>query len=67
MPQGFVGNRLIAKYSAAAAEALKGGELPETVGGALEAFGMKMEPFRMADMVGLDLGIQTLAAVRAVA
>ena len=48
---GFVGNRLIYQYSSAAAEALLAGALPEEVDAALEAFGMRMGPFRMADMV----------------
>ena len=57
---GFVGNRLIYQYSTAAAETLLAGALPEEVDAALEAFGMRMGPFRMADMVGLDLGVQAL-------
>ena len=59
---GFVGNRLINLYSAAAGEALLAGAYPEEVDAALEAFGMKMGPFRMADMVGLDLGVQAASS-----
>jgi 3-hydroxyacyl-CoA dehydrogenase len=55
---GFVGNRLIGQYSGMAAKILDTGATPAGVDGAIEAFGNKMGPFRMADMVGLDLGIQ---------
>lgn len=55
---GFVGNRLIGLYNAYAFEALKAGAKPHEVDAAIESFGMKMGPFRMADMVGLDLGVQ---------
>eukprot|EP00966_Prymnesium_polylepis_P051832 1200224-Prymnesium_polylepis.1 len=55
---GFVGNRLLYKYSAAAADAVLEGASPAQVDSALEAFGMRMGPFLMADLVGLDLGQQ---------
>jgi len=55
---GFVGNRLIFKYNEHAMLSLKSGAKPHEVDAAIEALGMKMGPFRMSDMVGLDLGIQ---------
>merc|ERR1719174_3390230 len=55
---GFVGNRLIGQYSGMAGKILEAGALPADVDSAIEGFGNKMGPFRMADMVGLDLGIQ---------
>merc|ERR1711865_689144 len=55
---GFVGNRLIGQYSGMAARILEAGAMPADVDGAIEGFGNKMGPFRMGDMVGLDLGIQ---------
>jgi len=55
---GFVGNRLIGQYSGMAGRILEGGAMPADVDSAIEGFGNKMGPFRMADMVGLDLGIQ---------
>jgi 3-hydroxyacyl-CoA dehydrogenase len=55
---GFVGNRLIFKYNEQSARILAAGALPNAVDSAIEGFGNKMGPFRMADMVGLDLGIQ---------
>jgi 3-hydroxyacyl-CoA dehydrogenase len=55
---GFVGNRLIFVYSGMASKALEAGALPADVDAAIEGFGSQMGPFRMDDMVGLDLGIQ---------
>jgi len=55
---GFVGNRMINFYSGAARAMCDQGALPEEVDGAARAFGFKMGPFAMADLVGLDLGIQ---------
>jgi 3-hydroxyacyl-CoA dehydrogenase len=55
---GFVGNRLIGQYSGMATKVLDMGVMPVEVDSAIEKFGNKMGPFRMADMVGLDLGIQ---------
>lgn len=57
---GFVGNRMVTFYSGAARGMLEFGLLPEQVDGALAKFGMKMGPFSMADLVGLDLGIQAV-------
>ena len=53
---GFIGNRMIARYSNAAHELLTAGALPQQVDRAMEEFGMKMGPFRMADLAGLDIG-----------
>jgi len=57
---GFVGNRLIGKYNEMARVVLAQGALPQQVDAAIEAFGNKMGPFRMGDMVGLDLGVGAL-------
>ena len=56
--RGFVGNRMIAFYSGAGRAALQQGALPEEVDAAARKFGMRMGVFAMADLVGLDLGIQ---------
>ena len=56
--QGFVGNRMVALYSGAARGAIVQGALPEEVDQAARNFGMRMGPMAMADLVGLDLGIQ---------
>ena len=49
---------MVAFYSSAARQALAQGALPEEVDAAALAFGMRMGPFAMSDLVGLDLGIQ---------
>lgn len=53
---GFIGNRMIAKYSRRAQELVEQGALPEQVDRAAEEFGMAMGPFRMADLAGNDIG-----------
>jgi len=53
---GFIGNRMIARYSDAAHELLMAGALPQQVDSAMQEFGMAMGPFRMGDMAGLDIG-----------
>ena len=56
--QGFIGNRMVGFTSGAARGALAQGALPEEVDRAAVDFGMRMGPMAMADLVGLDLGIQ---------
>ncbi len=53
---GFIGNRMLARYGAAANGLLGQGALPQQVDGALQKFGMAMGPFRMGDLAGLDIG-----------
>jgi 3-hydroxyacyl-CoA dehydrogenase len=53
---GFIGNRMIARYGEAAHDLLMAGALPQQVDAALEKFGMAMGPFRMSDLAGLDIG-----------
>ncbi|MGB1530709.1 MAG: 3-hydroxyacyl-CoA dehydrogenase NAD-binding domain-containing protein [Gammaproteobacteria bacterium] len=53
---GFIGNRMLAGYTYQANMLLLEGALPNQVDSALESFGMSMGPFRMMDLVGLDLG-----------
>ncbi len=53
---GFIGNRMLAGYTHQANMLLLEGALPNQVDNALESFGMSMGPFRMLDLVGLDLG-----------
>jgi 3-hydroxyacyl-CoA dehydrogenase len=55
--EGFIGNRMIARYSAAAHDLIMAGALPQQVDGALQDFGMAMGPFRMSDLAGLDIGL----------
>ena len=53
---GFIGNRMLARYGAAANLLLNQGALPQQVDGALQKFGLAMGPFRMGDLAGLDIG-----------
>ena len=53
---GFIGNRMLAGYTYQANMLLLEGAMPNQIDNALESFGMSMGPFRMMDLVGLDLG-----------
>ena len=53
---GFIGNRMVARYGMAAHDLLVAGALPQQIDAALQKFGMAMGPFRMADLAGLDIG-----------
>jgi 3-hydroxyacyl-CoA dehydrogenase len=53
---GFIGNRMLARYGGAAHELLMAGALPQQVDAALQDFGMAMGPFRVGDLAGLDIG-----------
>ncbi|HTP72556.1 MAG TPA: 3-hydroxyacyl-CoA dehydrogenase NAD-binding domain-containing protein [Burkholderiaceae bacterium] len=53
---GFIGNRMLARYGAAANGLLMQGALPQQVDKALERFGFAMGPFRVGDLAGLDIG-----------
>jgi 3-hydroxyacyl-CoA dehydrogenase len=53
---GFIGNRMLLGYSKQANMLLLEGALPSQIDNAIEAFGLNMGPFRMMDLIGLDLG-----------
>jgi 3-hydroxyacyl-CoA dehydrogenase len=53
---GFIGNRMLARYAAAAHDLIMFGALPQGIDAALEDFGMAMGPFRVGDLAGLDIG-----------
>lgn len=53
---GFIGNRMVARYGMAAHDLLVAGALPQQIDAAMQNFGMAMGPFRMADLAGLDIG-----------
>ncbi|MND98635.1 Fatty acid oxidation complex subunit alpha [compost metagenome] len=53
--RGFIGNRMLKTYADEARKMLLEGALPQQVDGALQAFGFAMGPFRMYDVVGVDL------------
>ncbi|HBO6313545.1 TPA: 3-hydroxyacyl-CoA dehydrogenase family protein, partial [Pseudomonas aeruginosa] len=52
---GFIGNRMLEPYATEARLMLLEGALPYQVDRALQAFGFAMGPFRMYDVVGIDL------------
>lgn len=52
---GFIGNRMVAKYGQQAQLLIQQGAYPEEVDSAVEAFGMAMGPFRMSDLAGNDI------------
>jgi 3-hydroxyacyl-CoA dehydrogenase len=56
---GFIGNRMLARYGAAAQYLINAGALPQQIDGALQKFGLAMGPFRMGDLAGLDIGWAT--------
>jgi len=57
---GFVGNRMVAFYSAAARQMVLQGVPPMQIDKAAMNFGMRMGPLAMGDLVGIDLGIQAV-------
>lgn len=52
---GFIGNRMLHTYVREARMMLLEGAFPHQVDAALQAFGFAMGPFRMYDVVGIDL------------
>lgn len=53
---GFVGNRMLKAYYNQAYFLLEEGSKPEEIDQVLEEFGLKMGPFRVSDLAGLDIG-----------
>ena len=53
---GFIGNRMIERYSQQAGFLLDEGATPQQVDKAIERFGFAMGPFRMGDLAGNDIG-----------
>jgi 3-hydroxyacyl-CoA dehydrogenase len=52
---GFIGNRMLARYRAQCEFMLEEGALPQDIDAALEAFGFAMGPFAVQDLAGLDI------------
>ena len=53
---GFIGNRIMARYRREADYMLEDGALPEQIDAAMRDFGFPMGVFQMADLAGLDIG-----------
>ncbi|WP_370400253.1 3-hydroxyacyl-CoA dehydrogenase NAD-binding domain-containing protein [Sulfitobacter sp. JB4-11] len=56
---GFIGNRILATYRAAAGHMVLDGASPFQIDKALVDFGFAMGPFAVADLAGLDIGWAT--------
>jgi len=56
---GFIGNRMLARYGPSAYGLINAGATPQQVDKALERFGFAMGPFRVGDLAGLDIGWAT--------
>ncbi|MHA6325299.1 FAD-dependent oxidoreductase [Roseivivax sp. CAU 1753] len=56
---GFIGNRIMAKYRASADRMVLAGASPYQVDRAIRAFGFPMGPYEMGDLAGLDIGFLT--------
>lgn len=52
---GFIGNRMYARYNAAANDLINMGASPQQVDAALERFGFAMGIFKVGDLAGLEL------------
>jgi 3-hydroxyacyl-CoA dehydrogenase len=64
---GFIGNRILAKFRAQCEFMLEEGALPREIDAALEALGLAMGPFAVQDLAGLDIAFarrKRLAASR---
>jgi len=53
---GFIGNRIVARYGQASNELLNAGASPAQIDNALQKFGLAMGIYRMGDLAGLDIG-----------
>ena len=53
---GFIGNRMLRKYSREAQLCLIEGASPEQVDTVMQTFGMAMGPLAVSDLAGLDIG-----------
>ena len=53
---GFIGNRILNRWRTAVDHMVLDGASPYEVDRALEAFGMAMGPYKVADLAGLDIG-----------
>ena len=56
---GFIGNRMVFRYTAAAFDLVRAGASPQQVDTAVQDFGMAMGPLRMGDLAGLDISWAT--------
>jgi 3-hydroxyacyl-CoA dehydrogenase len=62
---GFIGNRILKRYRAAAETLVRRGVPIETVDAAMRGFGFAMGPFQAQDLGGLDIAFLQRGAARA--
>jgi len=60
---GFIGNRMLQPYAAAAQILLLQGASPHQIDSAMESWGMAMGPLRVFDLAGLDIGYKARQAL----
>lgn len=53
--EGFIGNRMLARYRRTADQLLVEGALPQEIDTAMRAYGMPMGPYGLQDRTGLDI------------
>ena len=56
---GFIGNRILARWRLQCDYMLEDGALPQEIDAAIEAYGFAMGPYAVADLAGLDIGWAT--------
>ncbi len=56
---GFIGNRILSHYRAAADHMILDGASPYQIDRALRDFGFPMGPYQVGDLAGLDIGFMT--------
>ncbi len=56
---GFIGNRILSTFRAAADRMVLAGASPYQVDAAIRDFGFAMGPYQVADLAGLDIGYMT--------
>ena len=62
---GFIGNRILRRYRAAAEDLLRRGITPAEVDAAMRGFGLAMGPFEAQDLGGLDIAFLQREGARA--
>lgn len=63
--EGFIGNRIVKRYRAAAEALLREGQTPARIDAAMRGYGLAMGPFEMQDMAGLDIAFRMREGARA--
>ncbi|WGH77286.1 3-hydroxyacyl-CoA dehydrogenase NAD-binding domain-containing protein [Jannaschia ovalis] len=62
---GFIGNRILSAYRAAADRMVLDGASPYAIDAAIRDFGFPMGPYQVSDLAGLDIGFMTRERLKA--